>query len=159
MGGTRLWVADGGLFHVEYLWGARDLLSDEASRALHRVPGAACRALMRDVMDTFSDVSDRLHEVAAWGEQSSFVEEPIPVELLAPISRATTFIEVSHELIHLPHDIDPQWRLDAAGACWDIVSTVSRERRGVGSRVRRLGGRVTSRERGSLLRLGRRRLS
>ncbi|OUE21388.1 hypothetical protein BFL34_00740 [Clavibacter michiganensis] len=154
-----MWVADDGVFHVEYLWGARDLLSDEASRALHRVPGTTYRALMRDVMDTFSDVSDRLHEVTAWGDQAAFVEEPIPVELLAPIARATTFIEVSQELIHLPHDIDAQWRLDGAGACWDIVSTVSRERRGVGSRVRRLGGRVTSRKRGRLLSLARRRLS
>ena len=145
-----MWVADDGVFHVEYLWGARDLLSDEASRALHRVPAAAYRALMLDVMDTFSDVSDRLHEVTAWGDQASFVEEPIPVELLAPISRATTSTEVSHELIHLPHDIDPQWRLDAAGVCWDIVSTVGRERRRVGSRVRRLGGRVGSREPGTL---------
>ncbi|MFT2706650.1 hypothetical protein [Clavibacter zhangzhiyongii] len=134
-----MWFADDGLFHVEYLWGARDLLSDEASRAMHRVPGAGYRALMRDVMDTFSDVSDRLHEVTAWGDQASFVEEPIPVELLAPIARATTFTEVSHELIHLPHDIDAQWRLDAAGVCWDIVSTVGRERRGVGSRLRRVG--------------------
>lgn len=154
-----MWVADDRLFHVEYLWGARDLLSDEASRALHRVPGVAYRALMRDVMDTFSDVSDHLHEVTGWADQAAFVEEPIPVELLAPISRATTVIEVSHELIHLPIDIDPQWRLDAAGACWDIVSTVSRERRGVGSRVRRLGGRVSSRERGPLRGLGRRRPS
>lgn len=154
-----MWVADDGVFHVEYLWGARDLLSGEASRALHRVPGVAYRALMRDVMDTFSDVSDHLHEVTGWADQAAFVGEPIPVELLAPISRATTVIEVRHELTHLPHDIDPQWRLDAAGACWDIVSTVSRERRGVGSRVRRLGGRVSSRERGPLRGLGRRRPS
>ncbi|OUE32424.1 hypothetical protein BFL35_00070 [Clavibacter michiganensis] len=146
-----MWVADDGVFHVEYLWGARDLLSDEVSRALHRVPGAAYRALIRDVMGSFSDVSDRLHEVAQWGEQAPFVEEPIPMDLLAPISRATTFLEVRHELVHLPNDLDPQWRLDAAGACWDIVSTVGRERRRVGSRVRRLGGRVTSRERGPLL--------
>ncbi|MFC3296316.1 hypothetical protein [Clavibacter michiganensis] len=147
------------MFHVEYLWGARDLLSDEASRALHRVSGATYRALMRDVMDTLSDVSDHLHEMTGWADQAAFVEEPIPVELLAPISRATTFTELKHELIHLPHDIDPQWPLDAAGVCWDIVSTVSRERRGVGSRVRRLGGRVTSRECGPLLGLGRRRPS
>ncbi|MBD5382737.1 MAG: hypothetical protein HDR73_13030 [Clavibacter sp.] len=145
-----MWVADDGVFHVEYLWGARDLLSDEASRALHLVPGATYRALMRNVMDTFSDISDRLHEMKAWADQTAFVEEPIPVELLAPISSATTFTELRHELIHLPHDIDPQWRLDAAGACWDIVSTVGRERRGIGSRLRRLGGRVRSRGLGPL---------
>ncbi|CCE75137.1 hypothetical protein [Clavibacter nebraskensis] len=141
-----MWVADDGVFHVEYMWGARDLLSDEASRALHRAPGSAYRALMRDVMETLSDVSDHLHELTGWGDQASFVEEPIPVELLAPLSAARTFGEARHELIHLPYDIDPQWRLDAAGVCWDIVSTVGRERRRVGSRVRRLGGRVTSRE-------------
>jgi hypothetical protein len=139
-----VWVADDGVFHVEYLWGARDLLSDEASRALHRLPGAAYRALMRDVMDTLSDVSDHLHEVTAWADQTAFVEEPIPVELLAPLSAAGTFGEVRHELIHLPLDIDPQWRLDAAGVCWDIVSTVARERRTVRSRLRRLGHRVGS---------------
>lgn len=150
-----MWVADDGVFHVEYLWGARDLLADEASRALHRLPGAAYRALMRDVMDTFSDVSDLLHEVTGWGDQASFVEEPIPVEFLAPISSATTFTELRQALIDLPHDIDPQWRLDAAGACWDIVSTVGRERRRVVSRVHRLGGRVTSRELGPLLGRGR----
>jgi len=148
-------VADDGVFHVEYLWCARYLLSDEASRALQRVSGSAYRALSRNVMDTLSDVSDRLHEVTGWGDQAPFVEESIPVELLAPISRATTLLEVRHERIDLPRDIDPQWRLDAAGVCWDIVSTVGRERRGVGSRVRRLGGRLSSREPGLLRGRGR----
>ncbi|WP_250891274.1 MULTISPECIES: hypothetical protein [Clavibacter] len=103
-----MWVADDGLFHTVYLWGGRDLLSDAARRALHAAPDRAYRELLVDVMDAMSDVTDQLDGMTGWGDQAPFVEEPIAVEVLAPLSAATTFREVRHELVHLPCVLDAQ---------------------------------------------------